>query len=70
VCELLVGVAGGVSALLLCIFLASYEPRLEERICVGDPGGVETVRRFAGLEYSRPGTASLYPSLTSVLVSS
>jgi hypothetical protein len=65
-----VGVAGGVSAPLLRVLAASFEPRVEERMLVGESGGVDRVRRFEGRESLEPGTASLYPSLISVLVSS
>lgn len=63
-----VGVAGGVSAPLSCIMAGAWDPRVTDRKRVGESGGVETVLRFKGLECLRPGTASLYPSLISVLM--
>jgi hypothetical protein len=66
-CEL-VGVAGGVMAPLLCILSESGDARVEERMRVGEFGGVEMVPRFEGLECLRSGIASVYPSLPSVLM--
>lgn len=67
-CDALVGVAGGVRAPLSCILTESYAPIVDERIRVGESGGVETVRRFAGRESLRSGTLSRYPSLASASV--
>ena len=63
-CDAPVGVAGGVMAPLSCIVKVLSVPRVKERMRVGESGGVEMVRRFAGLEFLRPGTLRLYPSLT------
>jgi hypothetical protein len=59
-----------VSVPLACMLVASCEPRVEAHIRVGESGGVDRVRVCIDLECSRPGTASLYPSLASVFVSS
>lgn len=60
--------AGGVRAPLSCILTGSCDPIVEERIRVGESGGVETVRRFTGRECLRVGTVSRYPSLASASV--
>jgi hypothetical protein len=69
-CDAPVGVAGGVRAPLSCIANVVCVPRVKERLRVGESGGVEMVRKFAGLEFLRPGTVSLYPSLVGASVSS
>jgi hypothetical protein len=67
-CSALVGVAGGVSAPLSCMVVDDCEPSVIGGMLIGESGGVDTVLGFIGLECLRPGTASLYPSLASVLV--
>lgn len=69
-CEAPVGVIGGVSAPLSCMLLGYCEPMVEDQILVGEPGGVDSVLTGDGLEcLLDPGTASLYPSLVSVVCS-
>lgn len=67
-CDAPVGVAGGVMAPLSCILTESCDPIVEARMRVGESGGVEAVRRFAGRECLRSGIVSRYPSLASVSV--
>jgi hypothetical protein len=53
---------------LSCILSESGDARVDERMRVGDSGGVEMVWKFADLEYRRSGIASVYPSLLSVAI--